>query len=223
MKHNSITIAALLFLGVAAFAQPGPAGAPPPPAPNAPQPPAAPGRPGPDRRALQQARAMGELRPGPEGRWWSNPELAQKLGITADQAKKMDDILQQHRLRLVDLRATLEKRELTLEPLVSADQPDEPKILAQIDQAAQARAELEKSQRPDAARYSPRADPRAVAEIESGTAPRRSGAAQRWPARPWRRDRPRPAWTLTKPMWRGRQTAPHPQPAGIASSPPLSP
>ena len=88
---------------------------------------------------------MGALRPGPEGRWWGNPELAQKLGISADQVKKMDDILQQHRLTLVDLRATLEKRELSLEPLVSADQPDEPKILAQIDQVAQARAELEKA------------------------------------------------------------------------------
>jgi Spy/CpxP family protein refolding chaperone len=88
---------------------------------------------------------MGALHPGPGGRWWGNPELAQKLGITADQRKKMDDILQQHRLTLVDLRATLEKRELTLEPLVSADQPDESKILAEIDQVAQARAELEKA------------------------------------------------------------------------------
>jgi Spy/CpxP family protein refolding chaperone len=88
---------------------------------------------------------MAALHPGPAGRWWGNPELAQKLGVTADQQKKMDDILQQHRLRLVDLRANLEKRELTLEPLVSADQPDETKILAQIDQVAQARAELEKA------------------------------------------------------------------------------
>ena len=32
-----------------------------------------------------------------------------------------------------------------MEPLVSADQPDEAKILAQIDRVAQARAELEKA------------------------------------------------------------------------------
>jgi Spy/CpxP family protein refolding chaperone len=82
---------------------------------------------------------------GPQGRWWGNPELAQKLGLTADQMKKMDDILQQHRLQLVDLHAAVRKQELTLDPLVSADQPDESKILAQIDRIAQARAELEKA------------------------------------------------------------------------------
>jgi Spy/CpxP family protein refolding chaperone len=57
----------------------------------------------------------------------------------------MDDILQQHREKLVDLRSSVEKSELILEPLMKADQPDENKILAQIDQVAQARAELEKA------------------------------------------------------------------------------
>ena len=86
---------------------------------------------------------MAALR-GPEGRWWGNPELAQQLALTTDQIKKMDDILQQHRLRLVDLHAAVQKQELMMEPLVSADQPDEAKLLAQIDKVAQARADLEK-------------------------------------------------------------------------------
>ena len=34
---------------------------------------------------------------------------------------------------------------MTLEPLMSADRPDEAQVLAQIDKVAQARAELEKS------------------------------------------------------------------------------
>jgi periplasmic protein CpxP/Spy len=38
------------------------------------------------------------------------------------------------------LRANLQKAELALEPLVRDDQPDEAKILAQIDKVAQARA-----------------------------------------------------------------------------------
>jgi len=86
---------------------------------------------------------MAALR-GPEGRWWGNPELAQKLALAPDQTQKMDDILQQHRLRLVDLHAAVQKQELMMEPLVSADQPDEAKLLAQIDKVAQARADLEK-------------------------------------------------------------------------------
>jgi Spy/CpxP family protein refolding chaperone len=87
--------------------------------------------------------------PGPkgsmQGRWWSNPQTAEALGLTADQVKKMDDIFQQHRLKLIDLNASLEKEEAILEPLVGAEQPDDNKVVAQIDRVAQARAELEKA------------------------------------------------------------------------------
>lgn len=82
---------------------------------------------------------------GPMGRWWDNPEIAQKIGLTEDQKKKMNDIFQQHRLKLIDLDASLKKEEFSMEPLLQADQPDEGKILAQIDRVAQARAELEKA------------------------------------------------------------------------------
>jgi periplasmic protein CpxP/Spy len=82
---------------------------------------------------------------GGPGRWWDNPNVAQQVGITDDQKKKMDDIFQQHKLQLIDLKATLEKQEAILQPLIGADQPDESKILSQIDAIAQARAELEKA------------------------------------------------------------------------------
>jgi Spy/CpxP family protein refolding chaperone len=82
---------------------------------------------------------------GPHGRWWNNPELVQKLGLTADQQKKMEAIFQQNRPSLMDLSSSLHKEETSMEPLLAADQPDEGKILAQIDRVAQARAELEKA------------------------------------------------------------------------------
>jgi len=82
---------------------------------------------------------------GPPGRWWGDVQLAQKIGLSSEQQKKMDDIFQQHRVRLIDASATLEKEEAAMEPLVSADTPDEVRILAQIDRVAQARAELEKA------------------------------------------------------------------------------
>ena len=81
----------------------------------------------------------------PQGRWWNNPEMVQKLTLTADQQKKMDEIFQQNRLRLIDLNANAQREEVTMEPLMAADTPDEPKILAQIDKIAQSRAELEKA------------------------------------------------------------------------------
>ena len=79
------------------------------------------------------------------GRWWKDPQMVEKLGVTADQQKKMDDIFQQHRLKLIDVTAAVEREEVTLEPMMAADQPDEAKIVAQIDKVAQARAELEKA------------------------------------------------------------------------------
>jgi Spy/CpxP family protein refolding chaperone len=85
------------------------------------------------------------LRLGPPGIWWHNPDLIQKLTLTPDQQKKMDDILQQSKLQLIDLRANVEKQEVLMEPMLAANPPDTNKILAQIDHTAQARAELEKA------------------------------------------------------------------------------
>ena len=79
------------------------------------------------------------------GRWWTRPEVIEQLGLSADQRKNLDDILQQHRLKLIDLDAALQREEVTLEPLVNAQPPDDAKVTAQIDRVAQARAELEKA------------------------------------------------------------------------------
>jgi Spy/CpxP family protein refolding chaperone len=81
----------------------------------------------------------------PPGTWWRNPEMVQKLGINSDQQKKIEDVFQQHRLQLVDLDAAVKREEITLEPLMSADLPDEARTLGEIDKVAQARAELEKA------------------------------------------------------------------------------
>ncbi len=90
-------------------------------------------------------RAFGGPGHGERGKWWDNPDLAPKLGLSTDQQKQMDDIFQQSRLKLIDQHASVEKEETKLEPLISADSPDENQILAQIDRVAQARAELEKA------------------------------------------------------------------------------
>lgn len=79
------------------------------------------------------------------GRWWNNPRLAQAISLTDDQKKKMDDIFQQHRLKLVDLHANLEKQQILMGPMIEADSPNESQVLAQIDKIAQARADLEKA------------------------------------------------------------------------------
>lgn len=82
---------------------------------------------------------------GPRGRWWSNPDFASKIGLSSDQQKKMDSIFEQARPNLMNLLDAVHEEEQHMGPLLAADQPDEGRILAQIDQIAQARAALEKA------------------------------------------------------------------------------
>lgn len=102
---------------------------------------------GPDRRDGFDGPAPMErgFHDGRFGRWWNDPRIAQQLNLTDQQKHQMDDIFLQHRLKLIDLNANLEKQETLLHPMIEADQPDEAKILAQIDAVAQARADLEKA------------------------------------------------------------------------------
>lgn len=98
-----------------------------------------PGRPGFDGPPMERAFHDRQF-----GRWWNDPRLAQQLGITEQQKHQMDQIFLEHKLKLIDLQASLEKQETLLRPMIEADQPDEGKILSQIDAVAQARADLEK-------------------------------------------------------------------------------
>lgn len=79
------------------------------------------------------------------GQFWNNPKVVTQLTLTDDQRKAMDGILQDHRLKLIDLQATLQKAELALGPLMKADAPDRAAIEAQIDRVVSARGELEKA------------------------------------------------------------------------------
>jgi Spy/CpxP family protein refolding chaperone len=81
--------------------------------------------------------------PGP-GAWWKDSETVKKLGLSEAQLGQIEQAFLAHRLRLVDLRADLEKQELNLQPLLDVDQPDEAKVTAQIDLITAARGRLEK-------------------------------------------------------------------------------
>ena len=76
----------------------------------------------------------------PEGKWWYNPSLVQRLGVTKDQQRKIEDTFQQNRLKLIDLTAALEREQAVLDSLLAADHPQESRILAQFDRAAEARS-----------------------------------------------------------------------------------
>ncbi len=82
---------------------------------------------------------------GVEKGWWNNPQTVERLKLTDDQRKAMDAIMLEHRTKLIDLRANLEKAELAMEPLMSADTPNDAAITAEIDKVVQARGDLERA------------------------------------------------------------------------------
>ena len=92
----------------------------------------------------------------------------------------MDDIFNASRLKLIDLFASVQKEEAVMEPLVSADPPDDNKVLSQIDRVAQARAELEKAR----ARMS--LDIRRQLTHDQWVGVTGHAAAYAWATAPWR-------------------------------------
>lgn len=83
---------------------------------------------------------------GPRGDWWKNPELASRIGLTPDQAKRLDDLQMQSRLQDIQMRATLEADQVRLQPLLSNANFDEHAAEALLDKIADERAAMEKAQ-----------------------------------------------------------------------------
>ncbi len=121
MRIRTIAFSAIILLPCVLMAQQPPSPPPAPPAPIAPPPP----------REL--------------GKWWKNSELVRKLQITEAQVRQIEQIFLDHRLKLVDLRAALERLEIQMKPLLEIEQPDEAKVLAQTERIVAARGELEKA------------------------------------------------------------------------------
>ena len=81
---------------------------------------------------------------GPAGTWWKNSEIVSKLNLSDEQVRKISQTFLDHKLKLIDLQADLDKQELRLQPLLDIDQPDESKVSAQIDLITASRGRLEK-------------------------------------------------------------------------------
>lgn len=82
---------------------------------------------------------------GRMGQWWKDPEIAQRIGLTDQQTQQLDKISQDGRLKMIDLRANLEKQQVILEPMLQVYHPDEAQVLAQVDRVSQARTAVEKA------------------------------------------------------------------------------
>lgn len=78
------------------------------------------------------------------GDWWKNSEIASKLQLSDQQVQQLQNTFYQHRLKLIDLRANIEKQDLALQQLLDAPSPNDSAILAQVDQRSAARNQLDR-------------------------------------------------------------------------------
>jgi hypothetical protein len=78
------------------------------------------------------------------GKWWQNPEIVTKLQLTDAQVAQLNQVFFDHKMRLIDYGADMEKQDLTLQNLLDADQPNESQVSSQVDQVLAARGKLER-------------------------------------------------------------------------------
>jgi periplasmic protein CpxP/Spy len=141
MKCISLLLFLITLISVAAVAQdPGPIVVMQGPGPMG----MGPGGPGPHGMGVGPGMGMGPHH-GPFGAWWKNSEVVKELQLSDAQVKQIEQTFLDYRLKLIDLRADVERQETKLQPLLEADQPNEQQVSSQVDAVVAARGKLEKT------------------------------------------------------------------------------
>ncbi len=83
--------------------------------------------------------------PAPLGKWWQNSGVVKELQLSDAQIKQIEQTFLDYRMKLIDLKADVERQDLKLQPLIEADRPDEQQVGTQVDAVLAARAKLEKT------------------------------------------------------------------------------
>lgn len=78
------------------------------------------------------------------GAWWKNSKIAEKLNLTDSQIKQLEDTFYQHRLKLIDVGAEMQKADMKLQQMLDADTVDESAVNSQVDQVLAARGKMER-------------------------------------------------------------------------------
>ena len=79
----------------------------------------------------------------PPGRWWERPMVAAKLALSPDQVKQLDAATYAFALRMVDLKAAVEKDQIDLRALSEAEPFMPGKVRDAFAALQQARVKLE--------------------------------------------------------------------------------
>jgi Spy/CpxP family protein refolding chaperone len=108
--------------------------------------------PAPPDDATARVRTMSRVRVGPQdlglisglGTWWKDSGTAKAVGLTDAQAGQIEQAFLEHRLKLIDLQADVDKQETQMQALLDADQADESQLTSRLDQLLSARTQLER-------------------------------------------------------------------------------
>ena len=84
------------------------------------------------------------VRTGDMGKWWKDSDVASKLQLGDDQISRLDQIFYEHRMKLIDYTADMEKQDLKLQSLLDADVPNDGQVQSQVDQVLAARGHVER-------------------------------------------------------------------------------
>ncbi len=78
------------------------------------------------------------------GEWWKDSQIAKKLQLSDDQISRLNQTFYNHRLKLIDYNAEMEKSDLKLQNLLDADVPNKDEVSGQVDQVLAAHGKLER-------------------------------------------------------------------------------
>lgn len=79
------------------------------------------------------------------GKWWKHPKAATELNLSPEQINKLDDIFIKYKSSMIDIKATIEHKELELGNLIDKDNVDDNAILKVADNLIAAKGELQKA------------------------------------------------------------------------------
>lgn len=78
------------------------------------------------------------------GAWWKNGKVAEKLNLTDSQIKQLEDTFYQHRMKLIDYTAEMQKADLALKQNLDGDNLNESQVNSLVDAVLAARGKVER-------------------------------------------------------------------------------
>ncbi|OEU52119.1 MAG: hypothetical protein BA872_06355 [Desulfobacterales bacterium C00003060] len=78
----------------------------------------------------------------PPGKWWLMPRVSERLDLTNEEKRDLDDLFVNSRRKLIDLKGALERERFELENLIEKETLDETAVMDRFKNLEKARSNL---------------------------------------------------------------------------------